>query len=409
VSTFHSACARLLRRYGHRVGLGRNFVIYDAEDQLSLMKQVVEEYHWDANRWPPRGLLAGVSRAKDELLGPEDLAARAADFHEERTARAYRRYQALLEANNAVDFDDLIFKAVVLLRENEDILTLLRSRFRHVLIDEYQDTNHAQYVFADLLAAEHRNLCVVGDDDQSIYRWRGADIRNVLEFEKDYPDAKVIRLERNYRSTKTILANQIRKGKTLWTDNEEGEPVIYYLADDEREEAEFVAAEIRGGHERRGLPLRAFTVLYRTHAQSRATVLYRTHAQSRAFEDVFVRHRLPYQIIGGVRFYERKEIKDVLAYLRAAYNPADEVSLERAMGVPRRGIGPATLERLRELGLSLREEGAAADAARPAAAAAPGGSAPSGEERPGGEDRPGKEGRGPRRARRGGRGSQDPE
>jgi len=324
-------------------------VIYDSNDQLALMKQVIEEYHWDSNRWSPRNLLAAVSRAKDDLVGPDELAARAADFHEERTAKAYKRYQVLLGANNAADFDDLIFKAVVLLRENEDILGRLRDQFRHVLIDEYQDTNHAQYVFADLLAAGHRNLCVVGDDDQSIYKWRGADIRNVLEFEEDYPDAKVVRLEQNYRSTKTILAaangviahNVNRKGKQLWTENEEGDPVVYYLAADERDEAEFVAGEIRGGHKRRDLPLRAFTVLYRT------------HAQSRAFEDVFVRHRLPYQIIGGVRFYERKEIKDVLAYLRVAHNPADEVSLERAIGVPKRGVGPATLRRLRELGEEL--------------------------------------------------------
>ncbi len=345
VSTFHSTSARLLRRYGGRVGLGPNFAIYDEDDQLALMKQIVTQQGWDETRWPPRGLLAAIGRAKDELVGPEELAASAHDFREERAAKAYALYQDLLRRNNAADFDDLIFKTVVLLQSGPDVLGELRTRFLHVLIDEYQDTNHAQYVFANLLAAGHRNLCVVGDDDQSIYRWRGADIRNVLEFEEDYPDAKVIRLERNYRSTKTILAaangviahNQRRKGKKLWTDNDSGDPVVYYLADDEREEAEFVAGEILGGQRSRGSPFRAFAVLYRT------------HAQSRAFEDVLVRKAVPYQIIGGVRFYERKEIRDVLAYLKVVHNPADEVSLERALAVPRRGVGPQTLARLREM------------------------------------------------------------
>ncbi|MEW6032171.1 MAG: UvrD-helicase domain-containing protein [Bacillota bacterium] len=344
VSTFHSACARLLRRYGERVGLGPNFVIYDEDDQVAVMKRVLEEQGWDESRWPARGLLAAIGRAKDELVGPAEYARRARDYREERVAQAYGLYQARLEASGGVDFDDLIFKTVTLLRENDDILSRLRERFRHVLIDEYQDTNHAQYVFADLLAAEHRNLCVVGDDDQSIYRWRGADIRNVLEFEQDYPDARVIRLEQNYRSTKTILAasnrliahNENRKGKELWTENETGDPVIYYFAEDERMEAEFVAGEVLGGRRTRGLAFRSFAVLYRT------------HAQSRAFEDVFMRRAVPYQVVGGVRFYERKEIKDVLAYLRIVLNPADELSLERALGAPRRGIGPVLLARLRE-------------------------------------------------------------
>lgn len=357
IATFHSTCARILRRYGSRVGLGPNFAIYDEDDQLSLMKQVVAELGWDETRWPPAALLHAVGRAKDELVGPAELAASAQDQRQERTAQAYALYQRRLERNNAADFDDLIYKTVVLLRENPDVLTLLRQRFVHVLIDEYQDTNHAQYVFAALLTAQHRNLCVVGDDDQSIYRWRGADIRNVLEFEQDYPDAKVIRLERNYRSTKTILKaangliahNRQRKGKTLWTDAEAGDPVVYYLADDEREEAEFVAGEVLGGHRGRGLPFRSFAVLYRT------------HAQSRAFEDVFVRRAIPYQIVGGVRFYERKEIKDVLAYLRVVANPADEVSLERALGAPRRGVGPQTLAKLREVGVALEADGAASN------------------------------------------------
>jgi len=349
ISTFHSTCARLLRRHGSRVGLGPNFAIYDEDDQLALMKQIMADEGWDDSRWPPAGLLHSIGRAKDELVGPADLAGAAHDFREERVAKAYALYQERLGRNNAADFDDLIFKTVVLLRENRDVLDALRELFLHVLIDEYQDTNHAQYVFANLLAAEHRNLCVVGDDDQSIYRWRGADIRNVLEFEEDYPDAKVIRLERNYRSTKTILSaangviahNRQRKGKTLWTDAEAGDPVVYYLADDEREEAEFVAGEVLGGHKGRNLPYRAFAVLYRT------------HAQSRAFEDVLMRKAIPYQIIGGVRFYERKEIKDLLAYLRVVGNPADEVSLERALGVPKRGIGPQTLARLREVAAAL--------------------------------------------------------
>ncbi len=358
ISTFHSTCARLLRRYGTRVGLGHNFAIYDTDDQTALMKQVIGDEGWDEARWPATGLLNSIGRAKDELVGPAEAAKAARDFREERVAKAYAAYQERLGRNNAADFDDLIFKTVVLLRENPDILADLRERFLHVLIDEYQDTNHAQYVFANLLASEHRNLCVVGDDDQSIYRWRGADIRNVLEFEEDYPDARVIRLERNYRSTKTILKaangvianNRQRKGKTLWTDAEAGDPVVYFLAGDEREEAEFVAGEIAGGNKSRDLPYRAFAVLYRT------------HAQSRAFEDVFLRKGIPYQIIGGVRFYERKEIKDVLAYLRVVLNPADEISLERALGVPRRGIGPQTLARLREM---ATEREAASVAAQP--------------------------------------------
>jgi len=344
VSTFHSACARLLRRWADRVGLSPTFTIYDEDDQLSLMRQVVQEQGWDEGRWPPAGFLAAVGRAKDELITPDRYLAEVTDFRQERTAKAYALYQQRLRANNAVDFDDLIVETVRLLRENPDVLAELRSRFRHVLIDEYQDTNHAQYVFADFLAAEHRNLAVVGDDDQSIYRWRGADIRNVLEFEQDYPDAKVIRLEQNYRSTKTILAaanavianNRRRKGKTLWTDNEEGDPVVYFLAADHEEEARFVVAEIVGGHRRRGLPLRSFAVLYRT------------HAQSRAFEQALVGQGVPYQVIGGVRFYDRKEVKDILAYLRVIVNPADEVSLERALGAPRRSVGPVTLGRLRE-------------------------------------------------------------
>jgi len=346
ISTFHSTCARLLRLHGGRVGLDPRFAIYDEADQLSLMKRLVSQQGWDETRWPPSGFLAAISRAKDELIGPEEYQARVGDFRQERTGRIYALYQQALRDCNAVDFDDLIFRTVVLLRDNGDILADLRDRFRHVLVDEYQDTNHAQYVFANLLASEHRNLCVVGDDDQSIYRWRGADIRNVLEFEEDYPDARIIRLEQNYRSTKTILKaangiiahNQKRKPKELWTRNPDGDPVVYYLASDGQKEAEFVTGEVLGGRRRHDLPLRSFAVLYRT------------HAQSRAFEDSFLRHGVPYQIIGGVRFYERKEIKDVLAYLRVVLNPADEVSLERALGVPKRNVGPKTLARLRELG-----------------------------------------------------------
>jgi DNA helicase-2/ATP-dependent DNA helicase PcrA len=360
VSTFHSTSARLLRRYGEEVGLGPNFAIYDMDDQLALMKQIVAQENWDETRWPPGGFLAAIGRAKDELLGPDDLAASSDDLRQERTARAYSLYQDLLRRNNAVDFDDLICKTVLLLRKAPKVLAELRGRFLHVLVDEYQDTNHAQYVLTDLLAAGHRNLCVVGDDDQSIYRWRGADIRNVLEFEQDYPDAKVIRLERNYRSTSTILAaangvishNGRRKDKTLWTSNDAGDPVIYYLAEDEREEAEFVAGEILGARNSQGLPLRSFAILYRT------------HAQSRVFEEVLVRKAVPYQIIGGVRFYERKEIKDVLAYLRVVHNPADEVSLARALSVPRRGLGPQTMIKLREL--AETPAGGDASSSRPA-------------------------------------------
>jgi DNA helicase-2/ATP-dependent DNA helicase PcrA len=365
VSTFHATCSRLLRRDGERVGLRSNFVIYDDSDQTALLKEILSGLGWEEARWPAAGFLAAISRAKDELVGPEEFAAGAADFREERVAKVYPLYQEALRRNNAADFDDLIMKTVILLREEEAVLARLRERFRHVLVDEYQDTNHAQYVFVNLLAAGHRNLCVVGDDDQSIYAWRGADIRNVLEFEKDYPDARVIRLEQNYRSTKTILTaanavianNERRTGKKLWTENEAGDPVVYYLAADGAEEAQFVVGEILGGHGGRGLPLRSFAILYRT------------HAQSRAFEDVLVHKAVPYQIIGGTRFYERKEIKDVLAYLRVVHNPEDEVALERALGVPKRSIGPATLARLRQAADAVSGAAGAADAVSGAAGA----------------------------------------
>lgn len=341
VSTFHSMCVRILRREIDALGYDRNFVIYDEADQTTLVKQAIKELNWDEKRYPAGSALAAISGAKNKLLDPEAFNRQARDYYSDRIAQIYRLYQKKLAANNALDFDDLIMLTVRLFRERPDVLAQYQERFRYIHVDEYQDTNHSQYLLVSLLAQKHRNLCVVGDDDQSIYTWRGADIRNILEFERDYPDAKVVKLEQNYRSTKRILAaanhivrnNASRKEKALWTENEEGDPLIAFEALDERDEAEFVAGEVERLL-RAGLSCRDIAVLYRT------------NAQSRVFEDSFMRHGLPYRIVGGVKFYERKEIKDILAYLRLLIDPADSVSFARAVNVPRRGIGPATVQRL---------------------------------------------------------------
>ena len=352
--TFHSTCAKMLRRYGDRLGYTSHFTIYDTDDQKRVMKEVYKQLELDERTLPVKTVLGGISRAKDQLISPEEAAGATGDFLNKQIARAYALYQKLLLAADAMDFDDLLWNAVRLLRENADVLDYYSNTFRYIMVDEYQDTNHAQYVFVKLLAARHRNICVVGDDDQSIYRFRGATIENILNFEKEYREAAVIRLEQNYRSTGNILnaANEVikgntaRKGKTLWTENGEGEKILLYTAPDEQSEARFIADTILDNL-RKG-------ERFADHA-----VLYRTNAQSNALENVFARSGISYKVIGGTRFYDRKEIRDVMAYLQVVNNPADAVRLRRIINEPKRGIGDATIAALGEiadgLGITMLE------------------------------------------------------
>ncbi|MQL53901.1 DNA helicase PcrA, partial [Desulfofundulus thermobenzoicus] len=341
VATFHSTCLRVLRRQARFLGYAENFVIYDDADQQTVIKECLKELNMDEKKFPPRALSAAISGAKNRLLPPEEYGDQADSFFTRQAARVYALYQDKLHRNNALDFDDLIMLTVRLFRENPAVLRHYQNRFRYILVDEYQDTNQAQYVLVNLLAAEHRNLCVVGDPDQGIYGWRGANIQNILDFEKDYPEALVVKLEQNYRSTQTILdaANQVikrnrgRKEKRLWTAAGPGTPVVVYMAGDERTEAGFVADRVARLRQR-GIPYRDMAVLYRT------------HAMSRVLEEVFLSRGIPYTIVGGLKFYDRKEIKDLLAYLRLVVNPADTVSLRRIINVPRRGVGEASLNKL---------------------------------------------------------------
>jgi DNA helicase-2/ATP-dependent DNA helicase PcrA len=345
VSTFHSACVRFLRSDIDKLGYSRNFIIFDTQDQQALMKDCLKELNIDEKKYAPSGVLNYISRAKDRLLTPEECMDGAKNIREKTMAQIYGHYQKRLRENNALDFDDIIMSTVELFRERPEVLSFYQDRFRHILVDEYQDTNRAQYELLRLLAGKHRNLCVVGDDDQSIYGFRGADIRNILDFEEDFPDATVIRLEQNYRSTRNILdaANSVidhnfgRKKKTLWTKNEKGEKVRCITLDNENEEAFFIAREIEN------------LVLRERMRYGDFAVLYRTNAQSRVLEEVMVKMGLPYRMVGGVRFYQRKEIKDLLAYLRVVANPSDNVSLVRIINVPRRGIGDATVSGLKAL------------------------------------------------------------
>lgn len=355
VSTFHAACARILRMEAARLGLSNNFVIYDDDDQLRLIHRVAKELGVDVKRYPPRLLRSEMERAKNELLSPDDMRRKAEDELEEVAAAVYAAYEEQLRRNNAVDFGGLLQRTVELFETYPEVLEHYRRRFLFINVDEYQDTNPAQYRLVRLLADGHRNLCVVGDDDQGIYSWRGADLRNILEFERDFPDCKVVRLERNYRSTRNILeaANHVvakipwRKPKRLWTDREQGERIKYVRLASGEEEAAFVAEEIlrltgEGGYGFRDI-----------------AVFYRTNAQSRPFEEAFLRVGLPYKLVGGFKFYERKEVKDVLAYLKFLVNPDDSVSLRRIVNEPRRGIGETTLAHLEDYarmeGLSLWE------------------------------------------------------
>ncbi|GIW15816.1 MAG: DNA helicase [Tepidiforma sp.] len=343
MGTFHAMCARWLRIDGEAVGVPREFAIYDDSDQLGVVKRVLEELRIDPRQFAPRGILSRISAAKSEMLTPEVLLGRVRTYQEEVAARVYERYDAALRRAGALDFDDLLLRAVELLRVPA-MREKWAGRYEHVLVDEFQDTNPAQYVLARELASVHRNITVVGDPDQGIYSWRSADIRNVEHFRRDFPEATVVLLEQNYRSTAPILRaaeaviarNPGRHPRRLWTERTGGEPIVTYEAYNDEEEGEFVAREVGR--------LVAAGRSYRDIA-----VLYRTNAQSRPFEEALVRHRIPYRLVGGVRFYERREIRELLAYFRVIHNPADEASLGRIINVPGRGIGERTVDRLREL------------------------------------------------------------
>lgn len=347
VSTFHSACVRILRAEATRLGFGTSFSIYDTQDSQRLMAMVCRDMDLDPKKFPPRTFNRAVSDLKNELIDPLAAAAAASGRQEQLVAEAYGHYQRRLAAANAMDFDDLISQTVTLLQSHPDVRAKYRAKFRHVLVDEYQDTNHAQYVLVRELVGGQADgiapaeLCVVGDSDQSIYAFRGATIRNILQFEQDYPNARTIVLEQNYRSTQIILSaanaviarNPDRPAKVLWTDVGAGEPIVGYAADSEHDEARFVADQVEA--------LRAEGV-----RPSQVAVFYRTNAASRVFEEVFIRRGLPYRVVGGVRFYERREVRDVLAYLRVLANPRDEVSLRRIINVPKRGIGDGAVAAL---------------------------------------------------------------
>ncbi len=343
VSTFHSFCARFLRREGKTLGYDSSFTIFDADDSETLVKNCVKDLGLTGDQFAPKGQLRKISAAKDRLLSDDAFAASASGYFETRTAKIYSLYQKRLRECNAMDFDDLLFNAVKLLQSSEDISRKYRHRFRYIMVDEYQDTNHVQYLLLRSLTGVHNNICVVGDEDQSIYGWRGADIRNILEFEKDFPKAKVIKLEQNYRSTDVILQaasavignNESRKGKTLWTDRRGGDRLKLVLVDSAAEEASHVVGEIDNRRMRTSL--------------RKMVVLYRTNAQSRPFEEQLRRRDVPYQIIGGISFYQRKEIKDLMAYLKLIVNVKDDVSFERIVNYPRRGIGEKTIADLAAL------------------------------------------------------------
>ena len=343
--TFHSFCARLLRREAeHLPGYNKNFAIYDTDDQKKIIKQILKDMGRDEKKYPINGILSRISDAKNCLLSPDEFATTIHlnyDFYSEEVAKIYPEYQKRLKQNNAVDFDDLLFLSVKLLTENEDIRKHYQEQFLYIMVDEYQDTNRVQYILTKLLTGPQQNLCVVGDADQSIYGWRGADIHNILDFEKDYPNAQIVKLEQNYRSTKNILdaanaviANNIeRKPKNLWTEKVGGTPIYFYHADTDIDEAYFISDQIRKLNEQ-------------GFASGDMAVLYRTNAQSRVLEETLIKQGLPYVIVGGTRFYERKEIKDALAYLHVIANPYDSLNLLRIINVPKRGIGDTTINKL---------------------------------------------------------------
>jgi ATP-dependent DNA helicase UvrD/PcrA len=342
MGTFHSLCARLLRYECQKLGFEKNFSIYDSQDSLNLIKSVMSQLGISTQQFNPFAIQNRISRAKNQLVTQEIFADQAADLFEEKVAAVYVRYQARLKENNAMDFDDLLLHPIRLFNSNKKVLSDYQDRFRFILIDEYQDTNHAQYVYIKLLADKFRNICVVGDDAQSIYAFRGADIRNILDFERDYKDGKVIRLEQNYRSTKTILAaaDQLIKrnggqiSKNLWTENQQGDTITLLECEDDRDEGEMISRRIYAD------------IQSKKHDFKHIAVMYRTNAQSRSLEDAFRRNSIPYTIVGGVEFYQRKEVKDVLAYLRCLVNPKDNDSVLRIINYPNRGVGAVSVKKI---------------------------------------------------------------
>lgn len=345
VSTFHSTCVRMLRRYIDRLGFDNNFTIYDTDDQKTLIKDVCKRLNIDTKVYKERMIMAAISKAKEEMMTPEEYLLNAGgDFSQKKLGAIYQEYQKQLKKNNALDFDDLLCKTVELFEYNPDVLEYYQNRFRYIMVDEYQDTNTVQFRFVSMLAKKYKNLCVVGDDDQSIYKFRGANIENILGFEKVFPEAKVIKLEQNYRSTGNILnaANMVirnnkgRKSKTLWTDKEDGDKIQLYQCETGYEEAERIVAEIKR------------VVDEGIYRYSECALLYRTNAQSRILEEQFVRANIPYKVVGGVNFYARKEIKDILCYLKTIDNGRDDLAVRRIINVPKRGIGLTTIDRVQE-------------------------------------------------------------
>ncbi|MEH7306725.1 DNA helicase PcrA [Neobacillus drentensis] len=342
ISTFHSMCVRILRRDIDRIGFNRNFTILDSTDQQSVVKTILKEKNIDPKKFDPRAILGAISSAKNELIDPEEYKKTGGGYFEDVVGNVYEEYQKRLRKNQALDFDDLIMMTIQLFKRIPDVLEYYQRKFQYIHVDEYQDTNKAQYLLVKQLASRFKNLCVVGDSDQSIYRWRGADIANILSFEKDYPNATVILLEQNYRSTKRILlaANKViennmnRKAKNLWTENPEGNKLVYYRADSEQSEAQFVAGKIKEITRNNQYKL------------TDIAILYRTNAQSRVMEEVLLKSNIEYSIVGGTKFYDRKEIKDMLAYLRLISNPDDDISLRRIINVPKRGIGSSSVDKI---------------------------------------------------------------
>ncbi|RSJ63869.1 DNA helicase PcrA [Streptococcus gordonii] len=347
IATFHSMCVRILRREADHIGYNRNFTIVDPGEQRTLMKRILKNLNLDPKKWNERAILGTISNAKNDLIDEVAYANLAGDMYTEIVAKCYTAYQKELRQSEAMDFDDLIMLTLRLFDQNPDVLTYYQQRYQYIHVDEYQDTNHAQYQLVKLLASRFKNICVVGDADQSIYGWRGADMQNILDFEKDYPEAKVVLLEENYRSTKTILqaANEVirnnrnRRPKNLWTQNEDGEEIIYYRANDEQDEALFVARTI-DQLSREGYSHKDFAVLYRTNAQSRTV------------EEALLKSNIPYTMVGGTKFYSRKEIRDVISYLNLIANPSDNISYERVVNEPKRGVGPGTVEKIRDFASS---------------------------------------------------------
>ena len=344
IATFHSMCVRILRRDADHIGYNRNFTIVDPGEQRTLMKRILKELNVDPKKFTERTILGTISNSKNDLVTAESYAKNANDLYSEIVAKAYKRYETELKRSESMDFDDLIMNTILLFDKNPDVLAYYQGKFQYIHVDEYQDTNHAQYQLVQLLAKRFKNLCVVGDADQSIYGWRGADMQNILDFEQDYPEAKVVLLEENYRSTKTSLQaanevinnNQKRRPKKLWTQNADGENIIYHRSGDEREEANFVAGQIN--HE----------LQENKRQYSDFAVLYRTNAQSRAIEEALLKSNIPYTMVGGTKFYSRKEIRDIVAYLNVIANVRDNISFERIVNEPKRGVGPKALETLRD-------------------------------------------------------------